>query len=214
MPQVLATPAVTTRPSAKFKLVSTPEIIPLKSRRGTQVEAFRIQAIQDFGMIRAGTFGGLVSGVHNLDPNPDHSCWIAYQAAALGHARVLGDAQLNDHARIERYVTMQDHAVMAGHAFATDEVTLLDAACASSYAQLRGHTVMMNDATIIDNVRISNHVILAGDTCLDGSTNLSGRQVMGHYKGTMPPLERARQIWTERNKRVNGNKRPVNFNPY
>lgn len=53
---------------------------------------YRIQAVKDFGDVKAGDKGGWVSGYHNL--SQQGNCWIYDDACACDDSQVYGDANL------------------------------------------------------------------------------------------------------------------------
>ena len=59
---------------------------------------WQIRALRDFGYVKTGDLGGLVSGEHNL--SHDGACWVYGNAIVSGNAQVWNQARVYDEARI------------------------------------------------------------------------------------------------------------------
>ena len=55
---------------------------------------FRIQALKDFGDVKAGDLGGYIESEKNL--SQEGNCWVADNARVSGNARVYGDAEIKN----------------------------------------------------------------------------------------------------------------------
>jgi len=75
----------------KTKMETKYELIPEGS-------LYRLKALKDFGTVKAGDLGGLVSGEHNL--SQDGSCWVFGEAWVSGKARVRGEAKVSGEAMV------------------------------------------------------------------------------------------------------------------
>ena len=62
------------------------------------VELRRIEAVADFGDIKAGQKGGFVQAEYNLDQSGE--AWVYGEAQVYGEARVYGEAQVYGEARV------------------------------------------------------------------------------------------------------------------
>ena len=56
----------------------------------------RIQALKDFGTVKAGDLGGYIGCEKNLTQSGD--CWVYSGALVYGNARIYGNAQIYDNA--------------------------------------------------------------------------------------------------------------------
>jgi UDP-3-O-[3-hydroxymyristoyl] glucosamine N-acyltransferase len=73
----------------KYKL--TDETIKHNGRR-----LYRIQALKDFGNVKANDLGGWIQSKTNLSQNGN--CWVYDEARIFGNARVFGNAKVFDNA--------------------------------------------------------------------------------------------------------------------
>ena len=58
----------------------------------------RIQALKDFGDVKAGDIGGWIESERNLSQNGD--CWIYDEAKVFDDAQVFGDAKVSGNAEV------------------------------------------------------------------------------------------------------------------
>lgn len=79
----------------KYKL--TDETITVE-RDGKEVTLHRIEALRDFGNIKAGDLGGFVKSEKNLSHNGD--CWVYGNAKVCDNAWIYGSAEVYDNANI------------------------------------------------------------------------------------------------------------------
>lgn len=66
------------------------ELVPCEPTE--KQDRYRIRALKDFGSIKKGDLGGIVSGEHNLSQSGN--CWIHPPAFVVGSAHVSGNAQV------------------------------------------------------------------------------------------------------------------------
>lgn len=69
---------------------------------------YRIQALKDFGLVKAGDLGGWIQSEANL--SQDGSCWVAHDAKVFDDARVLGNARVFGNARVSGDARVFDDA--------------------------------------------------------------------------------------------------------
>lgn len=78
----------------------------------------RIQALKDFGNVKAGDLGGYVESGRNLSQDGD--CWVYDEARIFGNARVFGNAKVFDNAwvydtaQVYGYARVYDDAQVYG----------------------------------------------------------------------------------------------------
>ena len=73
---------------------------------------FFIQALRDFGDVKAGDIGGAVEAESNLAHDGD--CWVYHSAKVYGKGKVSGNAKIKDTAEVYDFATVTDDAVVAG----------------------------------------------------------------------------------------------------
>ena len=72
----------------------------------------RIQALKDFGDVKAGDLGGYIESEINLSHDGD--CWVADNARVFGNARVFDNAWVYDTAQVYGYAWVYDDAQVYG----------------------------------------------------------------------------------------------------
>ena len=115
---------------------------------------YRIQAIKDFGDVKAGDKGGWVSGYHNL--SQQGNCWIYDDACACDDSQVYGDAKLKDDASINDNVGVSDNAIIEKNARLCGSVSVEDNALVTDDAFAEGF-----------NLTIGGNAILRKNACVD-----------------------------------------------
>jgi predicted acyltransferase (DUF342 family) len=79
---------------------------------------YRIQALKDFGNVKAGDLGGWIQSETSLSQNGD--CWVYDEARIFGNARVFGNAKVFDNAwvydtaQVYGYARVYDDAQVYG----------------------------------------------------------------------------------------------------
>lgn len=93
----------------KYKL--TEDTVQI-TRNGAKITLYRVQALRDFGDIKAGDLGGYIESEANLSHNGD--CWIFDNAKVFGSAKVGGKAKVYDNARVSDYAEVCGSAKVCG----------------------------------------------------------------------------------------------------
>ena len=76
------------------------------------VKLYQIQALKDFGNVKAGDLGGWIEKEKNLSQEGD--CWV------YDNAQVFGNAQVSDNARVSDNAWVYDNAQVFGDAEVSD----------------------------------------------------------------------------------------------
>ena len=74
---------------------------------------FQIQALKDFGNIKAGDLGGYIEKESNLSQEGD--CWIYGNAIVYDNARVFDNAKVCDDAQVYGNAIVYDEAIVGGN---------------------------------------------------------------------------------------------------
>lgn len=123
-------------PNSKFTLTEQ-----VKFEMGRQLH--RIQAVNNFGFVKAGTLGGWVESARNLSEHG--ASWIGEDASAFASSLVDSDAQLYGRAQ------------MRDHARATDTAHVFGDAELSGNVRIGGH------ARVGGNTRLGGSEYIGGD---------------------------------------------------
>ena len=113
---------------------------------------YQLQAIRDFGDIKAGDLGGYIEKESNL--SHDGNCWVYDYAKVFDNARVTSDAFVSE------------DAVVCGNA------GLFGNAQVSGDAQVYGNARVINNAQVMGNVHVSGNARVCGDIKIDKAENI------------------------------------------
>jgi hypothetical protein len=80
------------RQPKKYKLLKNHKI------EHAGITLYRIQALKDFGDVKAGDLGGYVQSERNLDHGAN--AWIHDDSKAYGNSRIWGNAQIKNKSRV------------------------------------------------------------------------------------------------------------------
>lgn len=101
---------------------------------------YRIQAIKDFGDVKAGDKGGWVENKNNLSHYGD--CWIYDDSVASGSSRISKDAKIMNSSEICDFACVRGNAVIDQSSTISGEAFILDAKVSnliiSDYTQISG----------------------------------------------------------------------------
>lgn len=121
---------------------------------------FRIRAVRDIPEVgvRAGEFGGVVSGNGNL--SQQGFCWITYNAMAIEAARVTGNALI------------RDHAVIAENARVGGNATVADMANVTLQGVVDGNATVCGSAIVTGDAHVGGYAVVDGQCKIDGTSIL------------------------------------------
>ena len=95
----------------KYRL--TDETVQI-TRNGKEVTLHRIEALRDFGDVKAGERGGYVESKANL--SHDGNCWVFDTANVCGNAKVYDNAWICGNAKVFGDATVYGDALVYGFA--------------------------------------------------------------------------------------------------
>ena len=162
------------RGGKKYELIPDQKIIVA----GTTL--YRIQALKDFGNVKAGSLGGFVASERNLTQRGD--CWVADDAQVYDEAVVSDDAQVYGRGRVYGHGRVGDRGQVLGdgqvfeNGWVFKNGLVFDNAMVFGTAQVRDKGMVYADAQIFENVRVVDD----GQVC--GNARLSGRTVVGSHE--------------------------------
>lgn len=143
---------------AKYRLTDETKVIENDYSKKT---LYRIQAIVDFGDVKAGDIGGFIEQEDNL--SQDGLAWVYDNAMAYSDALVTDNAKVKDRAKVYGRSLVSDNAIVMG----TAEV--YNRAMVYGNARVGGSAWIMGDAMAYDNAKVSSGYYddtykLTGDT--------------------------------------------------
>ena len=101
---------------------------------------YQIEALKDFGDVKAGDLGGYIESKENLSQYDN--AWV------YGDAQVLGNAQVFDNARVYGNACVFDNARVYGNACVFDNAEVYGNALVYDNAQVFGNARVFGDAQI------------------------------------------------------------------
>jgi len=120
----------------------------------------RIQAVANFGDVKAGDLGGWIESQVNLSQYGD--CWVYNEAKVYGHAVVSGNARVSGDAQV------YENARVHGEAYVCDCSEVFGNACVAEYARVYNNAKVFGYALIYDNAQVH------GDACVSGGSRIFG----------------------------------------
>lgn len=175
----------------KYRLLAKEMVIPNSSGWNStrKLEVYRIQALRSIPErgIKKGDLGGYVSSPDTL--SQDGTCWIGYNASALGKVHVLDDAYIGDRALVlcdfsKSMLIVQESARIFDNAKVTIAKPKTDDDDPAMISRISGNSAIFGNARVASlnecsgNVRIFDeaHVHLAEK--LSGNIEIKGRAVL------------------------------------
>ncbi len=130
-----------------------------------------IEAVRDFGDVRAGDLGGFVEDENNLSHEGD--CWIYDAAMAYGKGRVNRNAKIKDQARVYDYATVSDNAVVSGCTEVFQRAVVYGEAEIEGQCMVYGNAQVFGQAQIRGNVKVHDDAWVYGDVAITGYANVT-----------------------------------------
>jgi carbonic anhydrase/acetyltransferase-like protein (isoleucine patch superfamily) len=145
--------------------------------RNPETGLWRIQALRDFGIIKAGDRGGWIAGEHNLSHEGD--CWIAGNAVVSDNARVTDDAWVSDNAlvfgnaRVSGQAQVYQNVAIFGQARVSGNARVFGKAWVSGVAQVSDNAWVSGIAVVCDNARVLWRARVSGQARVSGNARIS-----------------------------------------
>lgn len=133
---------------------------------------YRIQAVKDFSLVKAGDKGGWVSGYHNLSQEGD--CWIYDEAKVYHNAQVYDNAVIFDNACISDYSQVYGFAVVYDDAEVCGDAEVFDCSRVFDNAYISGCAKIYGEAEVFNNVHAYDNAEISGVTQVFGEAEISG----------------------------------------
>lgn len=147
------------------------EILLGDSRQHNDVTVYRIKALKDFHLVKAGDIGGYIEKESNL--SHDGNCWIHNDAIVYGDAVVLEDAKVCDHAIV------RGHARVSGNARVRDHVQVVGFGEVGDDAHVSGYALI--EGTVIESATIGEYAKVLDSSMANGHCFLYGMAIIRDY---------------------------------
>ena len=131
---------------------------------------YRIEALRDFGDVKAGDHGGFVESESNLSHTGD--CWIYNDARAVGNSMVYDNARILDCAFVDNYAKIFGNAKIFDNAKIFGDARVFDNAKIFDNVKIFGDARVFGDAKLIDNTTVGGSASIYSGSYL-GQSNLT-----------------------------------------
>lgn len=161
---------------------------------GKGIRVYRIRAVRDFGIVRAGDLGGWIEKESNL--SHDGNCFVYDDAIVCGNAVVSDDAIVCDSARVLDKARVRDNAKISCHAIIRESAQVFNDAKVCDHATITGEASVFGNAhvccgacisgttLVFDNARVYGDYIIMGGGHICGKLNLfNGHQAFKLEEG-------------------------------
>lgn len=105
---------------------------------------YRIQALKDFGDVKAGDKGGWVESERNL--SQEGNCWIYDESVAFGNSHVIGNAKILNDSEIFELACVAGNAVIDRNSTICGESFIKDAKVLNMF--ISNYTQILDDVEI------------------------------------------------------------------
>ena len=119
----------------KYELLPSPVTV---TANGNSFTAYKIKALKSFGDVSEGQIGGAVSSEYNLSHLG--CCWIYDNAAAVGNAKVYGNARIYNNAVVSENAQVYDCAKIGGNSTVKGNAQIYDCARVLENAVVDGNS--------------------------------------------------------------------------
>ena len=134
---------------------------------------YRVQALKDFGGVKAGDTGGYIESESNLSQSGN--AWVSGNALVsddawvYGDARVCDDARVSDDAWVYGDARVCDYAQVCGNARVCDYAQVCGDARVCDYAQVCGNARVSDDARVHGNAWVCGNARVCDDARVSGT---------------------------------------------
>ena len=133
---------------------------------------YRIEALKDFGVIKAGELGGYIESENNL--SFDGEAWVCENAEVFDDARICNDALINGNARIYGNAIVSNKATVGGNALIYGNALICDEVCVYDKAYVYGNVLVCNNAIIRGNAVVSGNARIEGNALICENARVYG----------------------------------------
>lgn len=150
----------------KYRLISE----DCKTICGRKV--YRIEALKDFGVVKAGELGGYIQNENNL--SFDGESWVCDEAKVFDDARICNDAIIRNNARIYGNAIVRNKAMVYGNAIIYDNALICDEAEIYDNAWVYGNAKVFEKARVYDKAYVYGNVLVYNNATTHGNAIICG----------------------------------------
>ena len=147
---------------------------------------YRIQAVKDFAVVKAGDKGGWIENENNLSQEGD--CWVHNEAKVYDNARVYGnaqiynEAQIYDEAKIEQYARVGNSAHVYGCAVISQYALVHENARVSENGRVYGKAELYGNAHVFGYAHVFGFVEISGYAHISGNAHVKEKNDYAVFK--------------------------------
>ena len=156
----------------KYKLTKTTKVVNGRT-------LYQIQAIKDFGCIRAGDLGGWVEKESNLSQRD--SCWIYETAQVSENAEIFGNARISGTAQVYGAARVFQNAEIFGNSRVFENAEVSGNSRVSGFADIFGYAEIFENAEIFGYAQIFEYAEIFGDSSVFEHAEVSGSSRIFEY---------------------------------
>jgi len=125
---------------------------------------YQIEALQTFGQVKCGEYGGYIENESNL--SQEGNCWVHDNALVYNEAKISKNAQIRDDAEI------------FGNAQITDNAYVGISSKVYGNAIVRNNAIVHCSGEVYDNAEVSDDAKVSDGGRLYGNAKASGRMIV------------------------------------
>ena len=131
---------------------------------------YQIQALRDFGNVKAGDLGGYIESESSL--SHEGNAWVCGSAKVFGKAMVFGNAKIFGKAKVFGNAKVFGKAMVYGVAEVYDHAKVYDHALVYGVAKVYDHAKVFGNALVFDYSIICGTASVCGEAVIQGSAVL------------------------------------------
>ena len=137
---------------------------------------YRIEALKDFGIVKAGELGGYIESENNL--SFDGEAWVCENAEVFDDARVCNNALISGNARIYGNAIVSNRATVGGNALIYDNALIFDEAWVYGNAYVCGNAKVFGTARVYDKAEVCGNARVYGNAIIRGNARVYGNAMI------------------------------------
>lgn len=132
---------------------------------------YKVKALRDFGLVKAGDIGGYVQSEKNLSQEGD--CWVFKDCFASENAKVSDNAIVMNNSYISGNAKVYGNAIVMYNCNITDDVEIFDTAVVHDCATVRHNVKIYGDS------EVGGLIILYGNVDIKNTRGVYGKLTIG-----------------------------------
>ena len=131
---------------------------------------YQIEALKDFGDVKAGDLGGYIESEENLSQYDN--AWVYGDAQVLGNAQVFDNARVYGNACVFDNARVYGNACVFGNAQVFDNARVYGNACVFDNARVYGNACVFDKAEVYGNALVYDNAQVLGNARVFGDAQI------------------------------------------